>query len=159
MRVGGAGMAITGSPAEDSAAIESGRSSPPRDSEFDGARAGSAERHWQVLPDRESRGTPAPAVARRLDSEAGVEVRLMGLEVSQQHPEVGRVTQQQPLRHMASARSREAGPAVASCVADTIPTNAARAIQGNRNRRRKTMRDTLRERVFRRLSKLSGPAR
>ena len=63
----------------------------------------------------------------------------MGLEDSQQQPEAGSVTQQQPLLNMASARSRETGPAEASCATDTIPTNAARAIQGKRKRRRTSM--------------------
>jgi hypothetical protein len=45
---------------------------------------------------------------------------LRGLEVSQQQPEAGRVTQQQPLRNMAAARS---GPVDASSAALVVPDN------------------------------------
>jgi hypothetical protein len=54
---------------------------------------------------------------------------LKGVEVSQQQPEAGRVTQQQPLRNIAAARSEPVGPVPdALVVPDNTPQSAIAAI-------------------------------
>jgi hypothetical protein len=87
---------------------------------------GSLERHWQIRP----RGPASVGTARIAEPpEVLSEEMLRGVAVSQQQPEAGRVTQQQPLRNIAAARSGTVGPVPdALVVPDNTPQSAIAAI-------------------------------
>jgi hypothetical protein len=86
---------------------------------------GPAARHWQALF-----GDSKPA--RRFAVTTGLPVLTTATEaegVSQQQPEGGRVTQQQPSRRISAARSPRVVNADARSGACSIPAIAARAIK------------------------------
>src|SRR4051794_19233730 len=87
---------------------------------------GSLERHWQDRP----RGPASVGTARIAKPPAVPSGEMLrGVEVSQQQPEAGRVTQQQPLRNIAAARSEPVEPVPdALVVPDNTPQSAIAAI-------------------------------
>jgi hypothetical protein len=107
-----------------------------------GREAGSVERHWQEPPpDLGAVGLAAVAAEgpRGPSVLTTGGVTFSGVGVSQQQPSAGWVTQQHPLRIIAAARPGPEGSAEAPRVADSIPTIAARAIQGRRQGRGSVM--------------------
>jgi hypothetical protein len=106
------------------------RSLVERRSDFEGRRAGSDGRHWQVpRPGVESTRAVADTMPSDCDWAPGSEMPLIGVEESQQQLLGEGVTQQ---LIWVGAQSWPTGLAKASLAVDTFPTIAAKTTQEKR---------------------------